>query len=89
MPKNWISFFGRPDITLAGGDSSIIGSEFARFRNDQNATLQKVIPGRRQSFGSPERRRMYFKDIMLQIKDRGENKEIPPRGRVLATLKGR
>ena len=47
-------------------------------RNERNNTLQAAIPGSLQSLGATERRRCYFKDITLQIKDKTENKQIRP-----------
>ena len=48
---NRVSVFGTPDIILADKDSRVVGSEFSRFRNEQNITCQTVTPWQHQSMG--------------------------------------
>ena len=59
---------GTSDIILADGNSGFIGSEFSRFRHEQNVTLQTVIEWAHQSLWAAERRHRYSKDIILQVK---------------------
>ena len=52
--------------------------KFARFCNGRHVAVQSVIPGNRQCLGDTERRHIYFKEIIHQIKDNRKNMQIRP-----------
>ena len=57
--SEWISFIGKPEITMADKDSGFIGSIFQDFP-PRNIILQTAIPGHHQSLGATEGRRKLF-----------------------------
>ena len=58
----------------------------SRFRNEQDIALRTSIPGIHRSLVSTERRRRYFKDITLQINDKGDRQIRPVDRREIGAL---
>ena len=84
---NWVSFARTPDIILPDKDSTAIASKVSQFCNVRYITLQKVIPGHRQSLGATESRNMHFKGIKQKILDKRKSRKAASRQGV-ETVKG-